>query len=119
MADDVTDNWTKWLDLQDHIACPDIEHLKSCFILYTIFSWDYDTSRSGFDLRIGNARTSWLAGDDHAAIGDLIVCCKMLSNMVNITRGAAMDCRLLLAGLELTKEVVFDLWLERAAEMIV
>ena len=117
MADDVTDYYTTWYSLADHVACPNIENLRACFQIHVGFDRYYNRHIGAFDTRIQNAFDSWVATDDHAAIGDLIMCCRNLSDMVNIVHGAAMDCRILLLDLDLSKERVFDLWLERASEM--
>lgn len=118
MSDDQTDYFTVWKNLLDHVACPDIVHQRENYTLYSRFTYDFNGCRSAFHTRRQNAKDSNFGGDFQAAIGDLIVMCGMLSNMVNVTKEATLDCRLAAIGASMTAEEIFDLWLDRASEIL-
>jgi len=114
---DQTDTWTKWIDFLDHVACPDLKNLTDCNTFHGNFGKQYSVSAENYEDSYTGYANNLPTGEDAIPIRYVWLMARDAVNMCHILLGAVMDCRKLIAAGALTKEQIFDLWLERAGEL--
>ncbi len=113
---DLTDPFTKWIGVTNGVTCPELEHIGTC--VNTNFGLgNFGTLLAEVQSQVTAMLADSAAGQWQLAFVHANNAIMSSTGLVSIIKYAAIDARMLLASGALTKEEIFDLWLERAGEL--